>query len=893
MLCLLDFAVSSDAADVRKCKCFSLPAWYNAALIGDYTAASSWRDCADCVEVFVSKFSSKFSSCGFFMLALCCVTFPKPTLAADCPVPDPFEGAAELAYYACIDGAGGSDGSGGGSGDGGGSGGGDGGSSGGGEEVDPGPIVVTPPPAPKSDPVFAPGSPASRLAENARVKLSQTDGDAVNEAVPRLERLSAALAAPLSEASVVELREAEKSFAEAVSATIRALKHSDRNALYEEYASEVLEDKDRESAEDLLYEISFLRKAVELYPFDDALFAALENAIIEVRTGNPWNATIDRIAGGELDLGAIAPGSAAYITVFNYATNLLLERELVLATRARKNARSFQSITINGEVYKADGTVLNIYHYDPSKYVESPVLTQAIDEQRALSQQRAGLDHIRKTVKAFTEGNPQVVFIDAQESMVEGKVELTIEYTMEPSALDEVLQMVAELAEADEKLEFQSVVDLGSRGDAFPLNDDLSRDADGQSRQEKTASELAYAKLTFSRRLAGAPESGDSELRVGTRPPTMDHRASQTSVATLVDRLVDSVVDNTLFEHAPINPNDLDASKEILSLEVASTATVGTSGFSVVRSAITPPSGLSSAAGLNLGSVLITDSAEAERRIGGVSINETPVGSGASARTEVVLADWLRGGDEASAAPLVSAKSGARSAAALTQASTRRFIPLMTGELYALSPNFPNGLLTLADGTMLAVKSGLGGRLVVAPLDLKLLEDGFASMGEVVYNAPQAQIRVIKDGQIVLSAAPSLNGVRARTGDASDGVWTFPSDGDESSLDYTLELQHPAGIVETLQPAILDKALIRSVNSIDGLALSVDRATGVINVSGLRFRPSYTTSALTSGETTYLARLGDEQGVAYFLGDRNGDGIEDVTVYSALGKQVLYGLSGP
>jgi hypothetical protein len=123
-----------------------------------------------------------------------------------------------------------------------------------------------------------------------------------------------------------------------------------------------------------------------------------------------------------------------------------------------------------------------------------------------------------------------------------------------------------------------------------------------------------------------------------------------------------------------------------------------------------------------------------------------------------------------------------------------------------------------------------------------------------------------------------------------DSVWSFPGEGDESSLDYTLEVHHPAGIIETLQPVMLDSALIRSVNSVDGLSLSVDRATGVIDVSGMQFRPSYTTSALRAGEAAYLDREGDAAGVAYYLGDRNKDGIQDVTIYTSLGKQVLYGV---
>lgn len=830
---------------------------------------------------------SKFSFSTVLTLVLLCVNLPGRVLAADCAAPG--EGASDAAidaYYACLDGDGGSDGSGGGS-----------------DDVvvpdpdpvvtpitDPAPVVEVPPaPTPDPDPVFPRGSAASRLATDSRVELSQEDGDAINEAALRLERLTEALSAPLTEASVLELQDAEESFAEAVSATIRAIEHSDYTELWSSYAMIVSKDKNRETIEGLFPEISFLRNAIERYPFDDDLFDKFMSTIKNVRLGNPTSKNFEEIRGGKLGMPGVKDGDISTLTWFIYVPSLVLEREVLLAQRARKNARSFASVTIDGQLYKADGTAFKIYYDDPSDYDSTPVLKRAIKEQREITQQRVTLDHIRKTITGYTESNPQIVFIDAKESVVDGKTEVTYEFTIAESALAETLELIAELSESDESIDVQqALTDLNDN--VFTLNSDLNSDADGQPREEKTPEELAYGKFTFSVRLGAEPSLASSELKLSQ--PESGSSESHASVATLVDRLVNSVVDDTLFKNAPINPNDLEANREFLSLEPADNAAAGLAGLRVARREMAPPSGLSSAAGLNLGSVTTTDSMGVERQIGGVSINDAAADSSVSARTGVSLAEWLKGGDESAGvtAPLVSKKSAARSVVSVNLPSSRRFIPLMTAQLYAVSPNFPSGLHTLADGTMLAVKSGLGGRLVVAPLDLKLLEDGFASMGDLVYNAPLAQLRVVKEGQVVLSAAPSLSGVRARTGDAVDSVWSFPGEGDESSLDYTLEVHHPAGIIETLQPVMLDSALIRSVNSVDGLSLSVDRATGVIDVSGMQFRPSYTTSALRAGEAAYLDREGDAAGVAYYLGDRNKDGIQDVTIYTSLGKQVLYGV---
>ena len=122
------------------------------------------------------------------------------------------------------------------------------------------------------------------------------------------------------------------------------------------------------------------------------------------------------------------------------------------------------------------------------------------------------------------------------------------------------------------------------------------------------------------------------------------------------------------------------------------------------------------------------------------------------------------------------------------------------------------------------------------------------------------------------------------------------SGGSRSSDPGSEGIMSPSGSVSSVavsassSPSRLDRKLIASVSKVHDMSIAVDRATGVIDVSGARFRPSYTTTALTPGEKTYLATTGDAQGVAYFLGDLNADGTQDVTVFTDMGKQVLYGV---
>ena len=239
--------------------------------------------------------------------------------------------------------------------------------------------------------------------------------------------------------------------------------------------------------------------------------------------------------------------------------------------------------------------------------------------------------------------------------------------------------------------------------------------------------------------------------------------------------------------------------------------------------------------------------------------------------------------------------SGAVEAAETTSVITA-FLPLLPMEVYLVSDKVPSDIYMVDDGTVFLVTGRYAARILVPPLDVVEVESLFSEMGETFLQTQNGTLQIANGEQVLLSAAPSLAGVRLLDESAVNSAgnveagWSLPSEGDESQLNYTLTVDYSSGYRETWHPFVADPQFIDSINAMPDLSAVADRSTGVVNVSGMRFRPAFTVSALSAPEETYRRKLADSFGITYRLYDANADGLQDVMIYSPLGKQLLYGV---
>lgn len=212
-------------------------------------------------------------------------------------------------------------------------------------------------------------------------------------------------------------------------------------------------------------------------------------------------------------------------------------------------------------------------------------------------------------------------------------------------------------------------------------------------------------------------------------------------------------------------------------------------------------------------------------------------------------------------------------------------VPVNITDTAIVPASIPEGLTTLADGSILSVSDGIASSIIAAPADPIGFSLGFSDIGDVSFNT---------NGMILISnIGETISGVlgfqNIGSGDGSTGAAEIIEPvGNPLDPSYSYKVNYPDGTSQNLLPFVADDDFDDSLSG-RGLNLSTDRSTGVIDVNGIKLKPDYFVQPLTSADTTYLNENQDSTGTAYRrVTDVNGDGVRDYEAISATGVQVIY-----
>ncbi|MBF0573587.1 MAG: hypothetical protein HQK69_07495, partial [Desulfamplus sp.] len=111
---------------------------------------------------------------------------------------------------------------------------------------------------------------------------------------------------------------------------------------------------------------------------------------------------------------------------------------------------------------------------------------------------------------------------------------------------------------------------------------------------------------------------------------------------------------------------------------------------------------------------------------------------------------------------------------------------------------------------------------------------------------------------------------------------------------YSVLVTYSDGTTQTLSPSIA--AIEQLVTVLDTLAAgsyTLDKATGIFTVLGMRFKPSYLIEPIATSEKSWFDANKDSYGIAWETKDYNGDGAVDLKMWTsgsevAEGKQIIY-----
>lgn len=223
-------------------------------------------------------------------------------------------------------------------------------------------------------------------------------------------------------------------------------------------------------------------------------------------------------------------------------------------------------------------------------------------------------------------------------------------------------------------------------------------------------------------------------------------------------------------------------------------------------------------------------------------------------------------------------------------------MPLYIQDVRVVSSLIPQGLHILPEGTMILVSNGIAGMITPAPkepVDIILsLDEIFGSGTEGVdinvSNAGNLNL-AFQDGSS-FSGSFGYGTSRQGDGDFDAGTSSFEIQGtDPSSELYSVLVVYNDGSTQQISPSIA--AIEQLVGVLDTLvpgSYSLDKSTGIFNVLGMRFKPSYFIEPITTVDQSWYNNNKDSFGIAWEANDYNGDGAVDLKMWTLDGKQVIY-----
>lgn len=217
-------------------------------------------------------------------------------------------------------------------------------------------------------------------------------------------------------------------------------------------------------------------------------------------------------------------------------------------------------------------------------------------------------------------------------------------------------------------------------------------------------------------------------------------------------------------------------------------------------------------------------------------------------------------------------------------------IPARVVSVNVVASGFPDGVGMRSDGSVVVTRNRMASIVVPASADPVNFFADLRASDFIASTASDGNV-TIRDGSLFFSGSFDFLGVTAG-GDAQPVTTVMlPQGKDESDLNYRFGIVYRNGSGQVIQPFIAEDNFLPSTRSL-GIAVSIDRNSGVVTADGLRFRPSYFIEPMDQETSDYWMENRDSFNLAYRARDVNNDGIVDIEVISALGTQVAYGLGG-
>ncbi|MDY6984462.1 MAG: hypothetical protein SV422_15360, partial [Pseudomonadota bacterium] len=216
-------------------------------------------------------------------------------------------------------------------------------------------------------------------------------------------------------------------------------------------------------------------------------------------------------------------------------------------------------------------------------------------------------------------------------------------------------------------------------------------------------------------------------------------------------------------------------------------------------------------------------------------------------------------------------------------------IPVRVVSSSIVASTVPDGIRMRANGAVTITSANIANTLVPASYDPIGLFADLKRYGTISID-DAGRLNVVATN-FRFSGTFDFNGVVKGSGTPADvTLVNGPTTGaSEADLAYQFSLTYRDGTKQVLQPLIHDDAFVASLRG-RGLEPKVNRNNGVIDVSGMLFRPSYFVDTRTPSDVQFWSERKDANGLAYRAADLDGNGTIDVEVISATGVQAAYRL---
>ena len=300
------------------------------------------------------------------------------------------------------------------------------------------------------------------------------------------------------------------------------------------------------------------------------------------------------------------------------------------------------------------------------------------------------------------------------------------------------------------------------------------------------------------------------------------------------------------------------------------------------------------------------------------SITPEVIGAILSATKKVVRPDTvvLKSGKSALTTLLDFLRSPAIKSSSLLDSRVRNAVALTTET--EITSDEATGLVTISSGAETYVGMVLGVRSVPAavPNGIRFRTDGRATVvteGTAIDIASNAFSLLdfidlaqttgfsfeqntnasftldLGEGQTFVGAYAYDNLVDADLSSACGALRVIEPAGPFNAASYSYGIECASGVMQKVVPFTANTAFFSSMQASE-MTVSVDRNTGIVNVSGIgKLKPSFFTAQPTEAELVYHASETDSFGIALQIIDINNDGINDYKVISATSVQIMYG----